>query len=46
VVGQRVTDFLDLNYVIHASAENWFEDMPASAIASAETAPVCAGEVK
>jgi two-component system chemotaxis sensor kinase CheA len=23
VVGKRVTDFLDLNYVIHAAAENW-----------------------
>ena len=25
VVGKRVTDFLDLNYVIHAAAENWFQ---------------------
>jgi two-component system chemotaxis sensor kinase CheA len=24
VVGKRVTDFLDLNYVIHAAAEDWF----------------------
>ncbi len=25
VVGKRVADFLDLNYVIHTAAENWFE---------------------
>ena len=25
VVGKRVTDFLDLNYVIHAATENWLE---------------------
>lgn len=25
VVGKRVTDFLDLNHVIHAAAENWFQ---------------------
>jgi two-component system chemotaxis sensor kinase CheA len=25
VVGKRVTDFLDLNYVIHAAAEDWFQ---------------------
>lgn len=37
VVGKRVTDFLDLNYVLHASTENWFED---------SSEPVCAGEVK
>ena len=24
VVGKRVTDFLDLNHVIHAATENWF----------------------
>ena len=27
VVGKRVTDFLDLNHVIHAATENWFEGM-------------------
>jgi two-component system chemotaxis sensor kinase CheA len=26
VVGKRVADFLDLNYVLHAAAEDWFED--------------------
>jgi two-component system chemotaxis sensor kinase CheA len=25
VVGKRVTDFLDLNYVLHTVAENWFQ---------------------
>ncbi len=25
VVGKRVTDFLDLNHVIHAAAEDWFQ---------------------
>ncbi len=25
VVGKRVTDFLDLNQVIHAAAESWFQ---------------------
>lgn len=25
VVGKRVTDFMDLNYVIHSSTENWFQ---------------------
>jgi two-component system chemotaxis sensor kinase CheA len=25
VVGKRVTDFLDLNHVLHASTENWLE---------------------
>jgi two-component system chemotaxis sensor kinase CheA len=25
VVGKRVTDFLDLNYVLEAAAENWFQ---------------------
>ena len=25
VVGKRVTDFLDLNHVIHATAEDWFQ---------------------
>lgn len=25
VVGKRVTDFLDLNYVIHAASENWLD---------------------
>jgi CheY-like chemotaxis protein len=25
VVGKRVTDFLDLNYVIHTAAEDWFQ---------------------
>jgi two-component system chemotaxis sensor kinase CheA len=26
VVGKRVADFLDLNYVLHAATEDWFDD--------------------
>ena len=25
MVGKRVTDFMDLNYVIHSTTENWFQ---------------------
>jgi two-component system chemotaxis sensor kinase CheA len=31
VVGKRVTDFLDLNQVIHAATENWFQGTGGSA---------------
>jgi two-component system chemotaxis sensor kinase CheA len=31
VVGKRVTDFLDLNYVLSASAEDWFQSKRAPA---------------
>ncbi len=31
VVGKRVTDFLDLNQVIHAAAEDWFQGAGGSA---------------
>jgi two-component system, chemotaxis family, sensor kinase CheA len=27
VVGKRVTDFLDLNYVLHTATEHWFQGM-------------------
>ena len=30
VIGNRVTDLLDLNYVIRATAEDWFEDTGAA----------------
>ena len=39
VVGKRVTDFLDLNEVIHAATESWFQGPGESGTARASSSP-------
>ena len=50
VVGKQVTDFLDLNDVIHAAAENWFQGQDGlesrKRILVAETSPFSRGLIR